>query len=110
MNSLPPETTDPVSTITFESLGIQPEYFASLARADEFEDDVIQIKALKGYNSFIYKNSENGFVSIEFKNNQYEDGSHYMSYINDDDTNIYYIPTDMKVDFNAAIAAYNNAQ
>ena len=108
---------DTEETVTFESLGVTPEHAARLAEADEFEDNLFQIPEYEdpdiNYHSFIYKSNEDGFVRIEFKNSQYEDGSHYMSYINDkDDTNwyLYYIPVSMKPDFEAAIAAYNNAQ
>lgn len=110
-----------VPTVTFESLGVTPEHAVRLAGADEFEENLLQIPEYKDLDpdtkinchSFIYKNNENGFVPVEFKNSQYEDGSHYMSYINDrDDTNwyLYYIPVSMKPKFDAAIAAYNNAQ
>lgn len=107
------ETANPVPTVIFESLGVTPEHAARLAGADEFEENLLQIPEYEdfdiNYHSFIYKNNENGFVRIEFKNSQYEDGLHYMSYINDkDDTNwyLYYIPESMESDFDAAIAAY----
>ena len=111
-----PETPDDpgntVETVTFESLGVQPEYFASLAGADKFEDNVTQITVTDGFNSFRYKNND-GFVSVEFNdNNQYEDGHTYMSYINDiDDTNLclYYVPVSMESKFDQAIAAYKAA-
>lgn len=105
-------------TVTFESLGVTPEHAVRLAGADKFEENLLQIPEYKGlnninYHSFIYKNNENGFVPVEFdENDTYEDGL-YMSYINDkDDTNwyFYYIPKSMESDFDAAIAAYNNAQ
>lgn len=105
-------------TVTFESLGVQPEYFASLAGADEFEDNITQIEPTIGYSSFVYKNNEYGFVEINFdpesehidSDGQYNDGRTYMSYVNDaDDTNCccYYVPKNMESKFDQAIAAYN---
>ena len=107
------------TTVTFESLGVTPEHAARLARADKFGENLPQITEYEdedhdiNYHSFVYKNKENGFVLVEFdENNTYEDGFHYMSYINDrDDTNwyLYYIPVSpvsMESDFDTAIAAY----
>lgn len=108
----PDDPGNAVETVTFESLGVQPEYFASLAGADKFENNVIQITVTDGFSSFRYKNND-GFISVEFNdNNQYEDGHTYMSYINDtDDANLclYYVPVSMESDFDAAIAAYKAA-
>ena len=122
MNSLPPETPsnpdnpdDPgnaVETVTFESLGVQSEYAECLARAEKFEDNVTKILLIDDYNSFRYKNNEDGFVPIAFENGQYEDGHTYMSYVNDADaTNcrLYYVPKSMENDFDTAIAAYRAA-
>lgn len=103
-----------VPTVTFESLGVTPEHAARLARADRFEDNVTTIRKMLKYNSFIYKSNEDSFVPVEFdKNGEYKDGPSYISYINDtDDADwyLYYVPTSMESDFDAAIAAYNNAQ
>ena len=107
---------DTEETVTFETLGVTPEHAVCLAGADEFEDNLNQIPEYEdpdiNYHSFIYKNNENGFVRIEFKNSQYEDGLLYMSYINDKDNTdwyLYYIPVTMKSDFDTAIAAYKAA-
>lgn len=101
-------------TVTFESLGVTPEHAMRLAGADKYVDNITQITATVDYSSFIYKNKEVGFVSVKFdENNTYEDGHSYTSYINDtDDTDwyLYYVPVSMESDFDAAIAAYNNAQ
>lgn len=100
--------------MTFESLGVTPEHAVRLAGADEFEDNVTTIGKIQNYNSFIYKSNEDGFVPVEFdRDGEYKDGSSYISYINDtDDADwyLYYVPTSMESDFDAAIAAYNNAQ
>lgn len=107
------EQPAPENPVTFESLGVAPEHAVRLARADKYEDNVTTIDKMLNYNSFIYKSNEDGFVPVEFDNNKYEDGSSYISYINDtDDADwyLYYVPTSMESDFDAAIAAYNNAQ
>lgn len=112
-----PETTNSVPTVTFESLGVAPEHAVRLAGADEFENNVTTIGKIQNYNSFIYKSNEDGFVQIKFdpasepinRKGAYEDGSSYISYINDtDDADryLYYVPTSMKSYFDAAIAAY----
>ena len=105
---------DSENSVTFESLGVTPEHAARLAGTDKYEDNVTTIITIDDYNSFIYKNNEDGFVSVEFdRDGEYKDGSFYTSYINDtDDTNwyLYYVPINMESDFDAAIAAYNNAQ
>ena len=102
------------ATVTFESLGVAPEHAVRLAGADKFEDNVTTINKMLKCNSFIYKSNEDGFVPVEFdEKNTYEDGHSYTSYINDtDDTDwyLYYVPTSMESNFDAAIAAYNNAQ
>lgn len=108
------EQPAPETTVTFESLGVTPEHAARLAGADEFEDNVTTIGKIQNYNSFIYKSNEDSFVPVEFdRDGEYKDGSSYISYINDtDDADwyLYYVPTSMESDFDAAIAAYNNAQ
>ena len=107
------EQPTPENPVTFESLGVQPEHAARLAGADKYEDNVTTIITIDDYNSFIYKNNEDGFVSVEFdRDGEYKDGSSYISYINDtDDTNwyLYYVPTNMESDFDTAITAYKAA-
>ena len=99
-----------VPTVTFESLGVTPEHAARLAGTDKYEDNVTTIIIIDDYNSFIYKNNEDGFVSIEFDTDgEYEDGRTYIRYINVSDKVIFYIPIDMESDFDAAIAAYKAA-
>ena len=104
---------DSENPVTFETLGVTPEHAARLAGADKYEDNVTTIIIIDDYNSFIYKNNEDGFVSVEFdRDGEYKDGSSYTSYINDtDDTNwyFYYVPVSMESDFDAAIAAYKAA-
>ena len=104
----------PAEAVTFESLGVTPEHAARLAGADKFENNVTTIGKTLNYNSFIYKSNEDGFVPVELDGEgEYKDGSSYISYINDtDDADwyLYYVPTSMESDFDAAIAAYNNAQ
>ena len=100
-----PETTNPVPTVTFESLGVT-DYAESLARAvkdDEFKSQ--SLKYIKGCTDLIYKD---GFVPIEL--HPYKDGETYIRYIDVFDQVIFYIPIDMESDFDAAINAYNNAQ
>lgn len=110
----PENPGDTEETVTFESLGVAPEHAVRLTRADKDEDNVTTIKKMLKYNSFIYKSNEDGFVPVEFdKKNPYEDGQTYIRYIDDiDDADwyLYYVPTSMESDFDAAIAAYNNAQ
>ena len=107
------EIEDSENPVTFETLGVQPEHAARLAGTDKYEDNVTTIIIIDDYNSFIYKNNEDGFVSVEFdRDGEYKDGSSYTSYINDtDDTNwyFYYVPVSMESDFDAAIAAYKAA-
>ena len=101
-----PETTNPVPTATFESLGVT-DYAESLARAvkdDEFKSQLLTNTL--GYTDLIYKD---GFVPIEFtEKHTYEET--YIRYIDVSDQVIFYIPIDMESDFDAAINAYNNAQ
>lgn len=110
----PENPGDTEETVTFESLGVAPEHAVRLTGADKYEDNVTTIGKMLKYNSFIYKSNEDGFVPVEFdRNGKYKDGSSYISYINDtDDADwyLYYVPTSMESDFDAAIAAYNNAQ
>lgn len=101
-----PETTNPVPTVTFESLGVE-DYAESLARAVKDDEPESQLANISGYTDLRYKD---GFVPIEFEKNQYEDGRIYIRYIDESDNVIFYIPIDMESDFDAAIAAYNNAQ
>ena len=98
-----PETTNPVPTVTFESLGVE-EYAESLARAVKDDEPESQLADISDYTDLIYKD---GFVPIEFtEKHTYEDGETYIRYIDESDTVIFYIPIDMESDFDAAIAAY----
>ena len=92
--------------VTFESLGVE-DYAESLARAVKDDEPESQLADILYYTDLIYKD---GFVPIEFENKHYEDGQTYIRYINVSDKVIFYIPIDMESDFDAAIAAYNNAQ
>ena len=94
-------------TPTFESLGVA-DYAESLAGAIKDDEQKSLIRDISEYTDLIYKD---GFVSIEFDTDgEYKDGRTYIRYINVSDKVIFYIPIDMESDFNAAIAAYNNAQ
>ena len=110
------EQPAPETTVTFESLGVTPEHAARLAGTDKYEDNVTTIDKIQNYSSFIYKSNEDGFIPVEFNRGEYKDGSSYISYINDtddtDDTDwyLYYVPKALESTFDAAIAAYNNAQ
>ena len=109
----PENPEDSENPVTFETLGVTPEHAARLAGTDKYEDNVTTIITIDDYNSFIYKNNEDGFVSVEFdRDGEYKDGSFYTSYINDtDDTNwyLYYVPKALESDFDIAIAAYKAA-
>lgn len=113
-NPNPDDPGDTEETVTFKSLGVAPEHAVRLTGADKYEDNVTTIDKIQNYNSFIYKSNEDSFVPVEFdRDGEYKDGSSYISYINDtDDADwyLYYVPTSMESDFDAAIAAYNNAQ
>ena len=101
------EIEDSENPVTFETLGVE-EYAESLARAIKDDEQKSLIKDISKYTDLIYKD---GFVSIEFDTDgEYEDGRTYIRYINVSDKVIFYIPIDMESDFDAAIAAYNNAQ
>ena len=100
------EQPAPETTVTFESLGVE-EYAKSLARAVKDDEPESQLTDISYYTDLIYKD---GFVPIEFENKQYADGQTYIRYIDESDQVIFYIPIDMESDFDAAIAAYNNAQ
>lgn len=114
-----PETTNPVPTVTFESLGVT-DYAESLARAVKDDEPKSQLTDISGYTDLIYKD---GFVLVEFDDDYhtyengeiyiryyYEDGETYIRYIDVSGKVIFYIPIDMESDFDAAINAYNNAQ
>lgn len=109
----PENPGDTEETVTFESLGVAPEHAVRLTGADKYEDNVTTIDKIQNYNSFIYKSNEDSFVPVEFdRDGEYKDGSSYISYINDtDDADwyLYYVPTSMESDFDAAIAAYKAA-
>ena len=99
-----PEATNPVPTVTFESLGVE-EYAESLARAVKDDEQKSQLTDISYYTDLIYKD---GFVPVKFDDDYhtYEDGETYIRYIDVSDKVIFYIPIDMESDFDAAIAAY----
>jgi hypothetical protein len=102
---------DTKEAVTFETLGVE-DYAESLARAKKSKvngivREYIQIREDEDFKSLIYKNSV-GFVFVEFDENYtYEDGQTYIRYRGDSN---YYVPKTLESDFDAAIAAYNNAQ
>lgn len=94
----------------FGQLGVTREDADSLARAvkDDDYEPKSQLTDISGYTDLIYKD---GFVPIEFDTDgKYEYGQTYIRYIDISDKVIFYIPESMEFDFDAAIAAYNNAQ
>ena len=103
----------PENPVTFETLGVA-DYAESLARAKKSkangivrEFTQIGVEVDEQYNkidSFIYKNNI-GFVPVEFKNNQYEDGQTYIRY-KDKTHAIYYVLKSMGPDFDQAIDTY----
>ena len=105
--SMPTDDPTGYEQSAFESLGVA-DYAESLAGAIKDDEQKSLIKDISKYTDLIYKD---GFVSIEFDTDgEYEDGRTYIRYINVSDKVIFYIPIDMESDFDAAIAAYNNAQ
>ena len=101
------EQPAPETTVTFESLGVE-DYAESLARALKDDEQKSLLRDISKYTDLIYKD---GFVPVEFDtDDEYEDGQTYIRYIDVSDKVIFYIPIDMESDFDAAIAAYNNAQ
>ena len=105
--SMPTDDPTGYEQSAFESLGVA-DYAESLAGAIKDDEPESQLADILDYTDLIYKD---GFVSIEFDTDgEYEDGRTYIRYINVSDKVIFYIPIDMESDFDAAIAAYNNAQ
>lgn len=133
MNSLPPETTNPdnpddpgddngggeeETVVTFESLGIQPEYFASLARANKSKSNgsvkeyrTIGIEIDENDNiidSFIYEG--NKFIPVTYD----DEGEHELAEIHirykDGINAIYYVPIILESKFDQAKANFNNVQ
>lgn len=106
-----PETNNPVSTVTFESLGVA-DYAESLARAvkDLNAGSFNVIKDLKaGSTDLIDLIYDNGFVPIEFDDGDYSDGQTYIRYVDVSDKNIFNVPKALESDFDTAIAAYKAA-
>lgn len=119
-----PETTDPDNpdnpddngggqeTATFKSLGVE-DYAESLARARKDPNGTFdKIKDLKaGPIDIIDLIYDNGFVPVKFdRDGEYKDGQTYIRYTNASDKIVFNVPASMESDFDAAIAAYNNAQ
>ncbi len=102
-NPNPDEPGDTEEVVTFETLGVA-DYAESLARTRK----IGQKRQLtnNAYTNLIYKN---GFVPVEFENNQYEDGQTYTHYVDPSDRTSYYVPVSMENDFDAAIVAYKAA-
>ena len=115
-----PEPENPENIVTFESLGVQPEHFASLAMANKsksngivkeytldtpirIERDPITDKIIA---SFIYKG--NKFIPISYDmDGEYEVDEPYIRY--KDKTNaIYYIPKSMEDAFDNARDTYKS--
>lgn len=62
------------------------------------------------FDEYIYKDKELGFISLKVnKNNQYEDKQTYIRYINLSTLEIFYVPINMRPDFNKAITVYKAA-
>ena len=109
----PENPEDSENPVTFETLGVE-EYAESLARAvkDLNAGSFNVIKDFKAGSTditdLIYKD---GFVPVEFaRDGEYFDGQTYIRYIDVSDNIVFNVPVSLESDFDAAIAAYNNAQ
>ena len=101
------EIEDSENPVTFETLGVQPKYFASLAKTVK-RDTVIDFWDLDKYTDLIL--NKNGFVPIKYdKYNKYNDGNAYTRYIDPDNKIIFYIPISVESDLDQAIATYKAA-
>lgn len=111
----PENPEDSENSVTFETLGVTPGHAESLARAIK-KGTKDQLRDFDRWEDLIYKNKS--FVKIDFDSEadyidadgQYDDGQTYILYVDTVDKKIFYVPVDMESDFDAAIAAYNNAQ
>lgn len=102
----PADSGETEDLVTFETLGVA-DYAESLANAVK-KGTKSQLNDIVGYIDLIYKD---GFIPVEFNEyNTYEDGQTYIRYIDVSDKIVFYVPESMESDFDAAIAAYNNAQ
>ena len=108
----PAETEDAeeVALSGFKELGVE-EHAESLAKTKEDPTVYEQIASLGNqFDEYIYKDKELGFISLKVnKNNQYEDKQTYIRYINLSTLEIFYVPINMRPDFNKAITVYKAA-
>ena len=109
----PENPEDSENPVTFETLGVE-KYAESLARAvKDLNAGLFNvIKDFKaGSTDIIDLIYDNGFVPVEFdREGEYSDGQSYIRYIDVSDKIVFNVPVSMESDFDAAIAAYNNAQ
>ena len=105
-----PAETEEVALSGFKALGVE-DYAESLAKTKEDPTAYKQIASLGNqFDEYIYKDKELGFIPLKVnKNNQYEDKQTYIRYINLSTLEIFYVPMNMRPDFNKAITAYKAA-
>ena len=98
-----------VPTVTFESLGVE-EYAESLARAIK-KGSAEQI-ADTPFDDFVYDVDEHKFVLASFEEGDYigPEADNCIYYVDTLGRKTFYVPKTLESDFDAAIAAYNNAQ
>ena len=119
----PDNPSDTEEAVTFESLGVQPKYFASLAGANKLEENDIVIKFMQitpspSNTSYRYLNKEEGFGPVGFKidpetgkEGQWDGDNHpYICYRNKTTKKLFYVPAGkIADDFDTAIRAYRAA-
>ena len=105
----PENPEDSEYTVTFETLGVE-EYAESLARAIK-KGSAEQI-ADTPFDDFVYDVDEHKFVLASFEEGDYigPEADNCIYYVDTLGRKTFYVPKTLESDFDAAIAAYNNAQ
>ena len=100
---------DTEETVTFESLGVE-DYAESLARTIK-KGSAEQI-ADTPFDDFVYDVDEHKFVLASFEESDYigPEADNCIYYVDTLGRKTFYVPKALESDFDAAIAAYNNAQ
>ena len=108
-NSNPDDPGDTEEAVTFESLGVE-DYAESLARAIK-KGSAEQI-ADTPFDDFVYDVDEHKFVLASFEEGDYigPEADNCIYYVDTLGRKTFYVPKTLESDFDAAIAAYNNAQ
>ena len=103
------EQLAPETVVTFESLGVE-DYAESLARAIK-KGSAEQI-ADTPFDDFVYDVDEHKFVLASFEEGDYigPEADNCIYYVDTLGRKTFYVPKTLESDFDAAIAAYNNAQ